>query len=203
MEIIWSLLVIIGAYLLGSFPTGYLLVKSIKGEDIRQIGSGSTGATNVKRVLGKKGFLTVMIIDAIKGFIPVFVAKYLQTKFGIYPDTELLPILASIGVIIGHSKSIFLKFTGGKSVATTGGTILGLNWLVAIIAFIIWASISYISRYISLGSIIGVISLPILMYIFQAPLSYVIYCAIAAIYVIYLHRENIKRLLKGTENKVR
>ena len=203
MELVWGLVIVIGAYFLGSFPTGYLVVKILKGQDIREVGSGSTGATNVKRVLGKWGFFGVLIVDAIKGLAAVLLAQYLQTKLNIYPELNLLPIFASVAVMIGHSKSIFLGFTGGKSVATTGGTIIGLNWLVAIVAFIIWSSISYFSRYISLGSIIGVASLPILMYIFHAPISYVIYCAIAAIYVIYLHRENIKRLLNGTENKVR
>ena len=203
MEFVWGLIIVAGAYVLGSFPTGYLVVKILKGQDIREIGSGSTGATNVKRVLGKWGFFGVLTVDAIKGLAAVLLAQYLQTKLNIYPELNLLPIFASIAVMLGHSKSIFLGFTGGKSVATTGGTIIGLNWLVAIVAFIIWSSISYFSRYISLGSIIGVASLPILMYIFHAPISYVIYCAIAAIYVIYLHRENIKRLLNGTENKVR
>lgn len=203
MEIVWSILIIVGAYLIGSFPTGYLLVKAIKGEDIRKVGSGSTGATNVKRVLGKKGFFTVMLLDTLKGFFPVVITQYLQVKYNLYADLDILPIFVSLALILGHSKSIFLGFTGGKSVATTGGTIFGLNWMVGSIALIIWASISYFSRYISLGSMMAGISLSILMFLFGQKPSYIIYCAIAAIYVIYLHRENIKRLLSGTENKVR
>ena len=203
MEIVWSILIVVGAYLIGSFPTGYLLVKAIKGEDIRKIGSGNTGATNVKRVLGKKGFFTVMLLDTLKGFFPVIITQYLQVKYNLYADLDILPILVSLALILGHSKSIFLGFTGGKSVATTGGTIFGLNWMVGSIALIIWASVSYFSRYISLGSITAGISLSILMFLFGQKPSYIIYCAIAAIYVIYLHRENIKRLLSGTENKVR
>ena len=203
MEIVWSILIIVGAYLIGSFPTGYLLVKAIKGEDIRKVGSGSTGATNVKRVLGKKGFFTVMLLDTLKGFFPVVITQYLQVKYNLYADLDILPILVSLALILGHSKSIFLGFTGGKSVATTGGTIFGLNWMVASIALVIWASFSYFTRYISVGSMMAGISLSILMFLFHQKLSYIIYCAIAAIYVIYLHRENIKRLLSGTENKVR
>ncbi len=202
MEFVWCLLVMLGAYLIGSFPTGYLLVKALKGQDIREVGSGSTGATNVKRVLGKRGFFSVMLIDGIKGIIAVVLAKYIENKFGLNFH-GILPLLAAIGVIFGHSKSIFLGFTGGKSVATTCGTILGLNLLVGLVVFVVWATVSYCSRYISLGSIVAVAVLPFCMYFFKAPLSYVIYCAIAAIYVIYLHRENIKRLLSGTENKVR
>ena len=203
MEIVLSVLIVIGAYLIGSIPTGYIIVKTVKGEDIRKIGSGNTGATNVKRVLGKKGFFTVMLLDTLKGFFPVIITQYLQVKYNLYADLDILPILVSLALILGHSKSIFLGFTGGKSVATTGGTIFGLNWMVGSIALIIWASVSYFSRYISLGSITAGISLSILMFLFGQKPSYIIYCAIAAIYVIYLHRENIKRLLSGTENKVR
>ena len=184
-----GIIILVAAYLVGSFPTGFLLVKIVKGQDIREVCSGSTGATNVKRVLGKTGFFTVMIIDAIKGFVPVIVAQHFDANSSIH----ILPILASFGVILGHSKSIFLKFTGGKSVATTGGTIVALNWLVALICFAIWAVIAYVSKYISLASIIAMVLMAILMFLFKSPLSYVIYCAIAAIYVIYLHRENIKR----------
>ena len=203
MEIVWSILIVVGAYLIGSFPTGYILVKALKGEDIRKIGSGSTGATNVKRVLGKKGFFSVMFIDTMKGLLPVLLTQYLQVKFNLYPELDILPILVSVALILGHSKSRLLGFTGGKSVATTGGTIIGLNWMVAIVGFVLWAGFSYFSRYISLGSIIAAISLPISMYFVHAKPSYIIYCAIAAIYVIYLHRENIKLLLSETENKVR
>ena len=133
----------------------------------------------------------------------MIITQYLQVKYNLYADLDILPILVSLALILGHSKSIFLGFTGGKSVATTGGTIFGLNWMVGSIALIIWASVSYFSRYISLGSITAGISLSILMFLFGQKPSYIIYCAIAAIYVIYLHRENIKRLLSGTENKVR
>ncbi len=202
MEFVWYLLVMLGAYLIGSFPTGYLLVKALKGQDIREFGSGNTGATNVKRVLGKRAFVSVMLIDGIKGILAVVLAQYLDAKLGLNSQ-GILSLLAAVAVVIGHSKSIFLGFTGGKSVATTCGTILGLNFLVGLVVFVIWATVSYCSRYISLGSIVAVAVLPFCMYFFKAPLSYVIYCAIAAIYVIYLHRENIKRLMNGTENKVR
>lgn len=203
MEIVWILLITIGAYLIGSFPTGYLVVKVFAKQDIRDVGSGSTGATNVKRVLGKKGFFSVLLIDAIKGFIPVCLAEYLEVKFGLYPNIHIAPVLASAAVIIGHSKSIFLNFTGGKSVATTAGVGLALDWRVAVPCYIVFAIVAYISKYISLASITVMVLMVILMIYFKGPLSYVIFCSITAIYVIYLHRENIKRLLNGTENKVR
>ena len=194
------LLVLVVAYLIGSIPTGYIIVKLFTGQDIRTIGSGSTGATNVKRVMGKKWFFTVMILDAIKGAVPVILAKVLTTAFA---GIGLLPVLAAVAVILGHSKSIFLKFTGGKSVASGVGTILALNWIVGLTIAGVWAVITYFSKYVSLGSIIALAISPFLMWAFKAPLAYIVYCAIGAVYIIYLHRENIQRLLKGEENKVR
>ena len=186
------------AYLIGSIPTGFLIVKAKTGQDIRTIGSGSTGATNVKRVLGKKWFFIVMILDAIKGALPVLIAKYFNLdEFGI------TAVLCAVMVILGHSKPIFLQFKGGKSVASGVGTILALNWMVGLSIAVIWGIITYISKYVSLGSIIALLISPFLMYYFKNPIGYVVYCAIAGIYIVYLHRENIKRLIKGEENKVR
>lgn len=198
MEYLITLGVIIGAYLIGSISTGYLIVKAKTNQDIRTIGSGSTGATNVKRVLGKKWFFIVLLLDALKGATPVLLAKYLTNDpYGINA------VLASIFVIVGHSKPIFLQFKGGKSVASGVGTILALNFFVGLAIAVIWGTITYISKYVSLGSIIALAISPILMYFFKNPIGYVIYCTIAAIYIIYLHRQNIVRLVKGEENKVR
>lgn len=196
-QILPIVLTLVVAYLIGSIPTGYIVVKLLKGEDIRKIGSGSTGATNVKRVLGKGWFFGVMLMDAFKGALPVVIAKHFDFEIG------LLAVLAAVAVLIGHSKSIFLGFTGGKSVASGVGTILALCWQVGLAIAAIWGVITYISRYVSLGSIIALSLSPILMYFFKQPIAYVIYCAIGAIYIVYLHRENIKRLLAGNENKVR
>jgi len=188
------------AYIIGSIPTGYIIVKAKTGEDLRNIGSGSTGATNVKRVLGTPYFFLVMILDALKGALPVILAAIFAT---FKAEIGLPPVIAAVAVIIGHSKSIFLSFKGGKSVATGVGTILALNWIVGLIVAAIWGTITYVSKYVSLGSIIAVIFAPILMFLFHQPVAYVIYCAVGAVYIIYLHRENIKRLVKGEENKVR
>lgn len=194
------LLVAIFAYIIGSIPTGYLIVKAKTGQDIRTVGSGSTGATNVKRVLGKKWFFTVMILDAIKGALPVFLAKTFGT---VGTEVGLLPVIAAIAVIIGHSKSVFLQFKGGKSVASGVGTILALNLCAGLMIAVIWGIITYITRYVSVGSIIALILSPAIMYLLKAPVAYVLYCAFGAIYIVYLHRENIKRLIHGNENKVR
>lgn len=192
--------VILTAYLIGSVPTGYIIVKLATGQDIRTIGSGSTGATNVKRVMGKKWFFITLLLDALKGALPVVLAKIFAASF---TDIGLLPVLAAIAVILGHSKSIFLKFTGGKSVASGVGTILALNWIVGLIIAAIWGLITYTSKYVSLGSIIALALSPFLMWVFKAPVAYIVYCALGAIYIIWLHRTNIQRLIKGEENKVR
>ena len=164
------LAVLISAYIIGSIPTGYIIVKAFTGQDIRTIGSGSTGATNVKRVMGKKWFFITLLLDAFKGALPVVLAAMFAKTF---TEIGLLPVLAAVAVILGHSKSIFLKFTGGKSVASGVGTILALNWQVGLIIAVIWATITFFTRYVSVGSIIALAISPLLMWSFKAPLAYV------------------------------
>ena len=192
-------LVLAASYLIGSIPTGYIIVKLFTGQDIRTVGSGSTGATNVKRVMGKKWFFVVMLLDALKGALPVV----LTALFGADFAGGLLPVLAAICVILGHSKSVFLNFTGGKSVASGGGTLLALDWQAGLIIAAVWGVVTWVSRYVSLGSVVALALSPLIMWFLNAPPAYIVYAVIAAIYVIYLHRENIKRLKEGTENKVR
>ena len=194
------ILAIVLGYIIGSIPTGYLIVKAKTGQDIRKVGSGSTGATNVKRVLGKKWFFIVKILDAIKGALPVVAAilfLHAYSKYG------LTPVAAAVAVLLGHSISIFLGFTGGKSVASGVGTILALNPLVGLCVAVIWGIITWISKYVSLGSIIALAVSPFIMWAFKQPAGYIAYCALGAVYIIWLHRENIKPLIKGEENKVR
>ena len=200
MIIIKLILIIIVSYIIGSIPTGYLIVKKLKGIDIRKTGSGSTGATNVKRILGTKWFYVVMLIDAIKGAIPVFIA---HKWFNFYVCYDLSPVLAAAAAVIGHSKSVFLNFTGGKSVATSIGTIIALNPIIGLIAAAIWGIITYTSKYVSLGSVIALCLVPLLMNFFNQSVYYIIYSAACAVYVIFLHQSNIKRLMSGRENKVR
>lgn len=199
-SIIQIAIVVICSYLIGSIPTGYIIVKLFTGQDIRTLGSGSTGATNVKRIMGKKWFFIVMFLDAFKGALPVILTILFGT---LYKDIGLMPIIAAIFVILGHSRSIFLKFTGGKSVASGVGTLLALNWQAGLTIAVIWACITWVSKYVSLGSIIALALAPAIMWLLNAPIAYVIYSGVAALFVIWLHRENIKRLISGTENKVR
>ena len=194
------LLTVVIAYLIGSIPTGYLIVKAKTGQDIRTVGSGSTGATNVKRVLGKKYFFIVMLLDAFKGALPVILAENFISAGS---SLGLAPVLAAVAVIIGHSKSIFLQFKGGKSVASGVGTILALNLVVGLVIALVWGIVTYTTKYVSVGSIAALIISPFVMFYLSAPIAYVAYCALGAVYIVYLHRENIKRLIEHRENKVR
>lgn len=193
-------LVIASSYLIGSIPTGYIIVKLFTGQDIRTVGSGSTGATNVKRVMGKKWFFIVMLLDALKGALPVILAAHFWSDSISY---GVLPVVAAIFVILGHSKSVFLNFTGGKSVASGVGTLLALNWQAGLIIAAVWGVVTWVSKYVSLGSIVALALAPFIMWFLNAPIAYIIYAVIAAVYVIYLHRANIKRLREGNENQVR
>lgn len=195
-------IVLVGAssYLIGSIPTGYIIVKLFTGQDIRTIGSGSTGATNVKRVMGKKWFFIVMLLDALKGALPVVLTALFATALA---HLGVLPVLAAVCAILGHSKSVFLNFTGGKSVASGVGTLMALNWQAGLIIAAVWGIVTWVSKYVSLGSIVALALSPLIMWFLNAPVAYIVYALIAAIYVIYLHRENIKRLKEGRENKVR
>jgi acyl phosphate:glycerol-3-phosphate acyltransferase len=206
-------IVLLIAYLLGSLPTGYLLGKWLKGIDIREHGSGSTGATNVLRTLGKGPGIAVLLVDVLKG-----VAAIALTQFTYQPNTflvqltegDVIPntwfpwmmVLSGLFAILGHSKSIWLKFTGGKSVATSLGILLMLNWQVGLATFGVFALMLAVSRIVSLSSISGAIALPILMLLAHQPLPYVLFGIVGGIYVIVRHRTNIQRIFAGTESRL-
>lgn len=189
------LLWILIGYFSGSIPTGYWLGK-LKGIDLTQIGSGSTGATNVLRNLGKFPALVTLIVDVLKGFLPVYYAVR-------FSQNELIIILCAVACIIGHSKSVFLKFKGGKSSATGLGILIAVSWEAALITFFLWIVIVGVSKYSSLGSIVVIPLAPLWLYLFHKPIIYVCLTIFAAVYIVVIrHRENIKRLLNGTEPKI-
>ena len=182
-------------YFVGSIPTGYLIVKKKTGIDIREVGSGSTGATNVSRVLGKPWFFIVMLLDMLKGFLPVLATKLLLVS-------DICVVCMALGIIIGHSRSCFLKGKGGKSVATGMGILFALDWLSGLVVFLLWAVIVQTTKYVSVGSIIVFIMAPIVLWLCGASMWYVAYGAVSSVYIVYRHRENIQRLLKHQENKI-
>lgn len=200
-----STLLILAAYLLGSIPTGYVFARYLKGIDIREHGSGSTGATNVLRTIGKPAAIAVLLIDLGKGSLSL---ALVNSVYSFAPD--LLPAtwhswlitVTALSAIIGHSKSIWLNFTGGKSVATTLGVLLVMNPLVALGTLSSFGIILGISRIVSLSSICGAIAVNILMLALAQPLAYSIFAAIAGSYVIFRHKTNIQRLLAGSEPKI-
>ena len=200
------------AYLLGSIPTGYLAVKLLKGIDIREVGSGSTGATNVLRTLGKGPGAFVLVVDCLKGVMAIAVVYFL---FQYIENHNLVPptvnptlwqpwavTLAGLASVLGHSKSIFLGFTGGKSVATGLGILLAMNWQVGLATAGVFAVVVAISRIVSLSSIAGAIAVSVVMLLLHQPLPYVLFAVTAGLYVIFRHRSNIQRLLVGTEPKL-
>jgi acyl phosphate:glycerol-3-phosphate acyltransferase len=194
------------AYCLGSFPTGYLAGKLLQGIDIREHGSGSTGATNVLRTLGKVPGSIVLLIDAIKGALAVTIANLIFT-LNLLPtlpsewQAYLVP-LAATGAILGHSKSIWLSFGGGKSVATGVGVLLAMSWQVGLATMVVFGISIAISRIVSISSIAGAISVTIWMLVFDRPLPYVIFAIVGGIYVVWRHSANIQRILAGTEPKL-
>lgn len=191
------------SYLLGSIPFGYMVAKS-KGIDIRSIGSGNIGATNVGRALGKKWQYIVLVLDALKGIAAVLLAKQLFKSHDHL--SSFLPLLAGICVIAGHNWTIFLKFKGGKGVSTTAGVILALSPIAFLAGLGTYLVTTKITKYVSLGSMLGSIAISIVIFLLPQDRKHPIYLQIFGILisglVVFRHKENIKRLLKGEEAKI-
>jgi glycerol-3-phosphate acyltransferase PlsY len=203
--IIASLFILV-AYLLGSIPTGYLAGRYLGGIDIREYGSGSTGATNVLRTIGKKAAIAVLAIDLLKGALALLLVNF----FYAFVPGEIVPTswqswlitATALAAVLGHSKSIWLNFTGGKSVATSLGVLLVMNPLLALGALAAFGIVLAISRIVSLSSISAAIAIIILTFVLNQPLPYILFAAIAGVYVIVRHQSNIQRLLAGEEPKI-
>ena len=194
------------AYLLGSIPSGYLIVRWQKGVDVRSTGSGSTGATNVMRNLGVVGFVVTFLLDVGKGIFAVLLASHVTSPSGGWIPLSGNPVWiawASIAAILGHCFPVWLKFRGGKGVATGVGVFIALAPMQVVLVLLVFAIVVAISRYISLGSIVGTAAFPLLVYLMQHPPMPIVWGAAAgALLIIVMHHGNIGRLLKGTENKV-
>ncbi|MCI7260095.1 MAG: glycerol-3-phosphate 1-O-acyltransferase PlsY [Selenomonas sp.] len=184
------------AYLLGSIPNGLVFGKLIWQVDLREHGSHNIGATNAWRTLGKGPGFLIFLLDFFKGFISVWLGSVLA-------GTPMAMVLAGICAIIGHSCSVFLKFKGGKGVATGLGVIVMLMPLPALIVFAVWLLIVKISGYVSLGSIIAAALVPILAWLQGYAMEYTVFGLLAAAFVIVRHKANIIRLLNGSESKIK
>jgi glycerol-3-phosphate acyltransferase PlsY len=189
-------LIIISCYLLGSIPFGYIVGKLFKKIDIRELGSGNIGATNVFRILGPSLAFVVLIGDIGKGILSIYLVHFLNI------DNSLISTIAGLAVICGHDWSLFLGFKGGKGIATTFGVVFVLNPTISILALIIWGVVLITTRYVSLSSIFAVISIFILTILFKQPYEYIIFSAIILILGIFRHKENIERLKLKKERKI-
>lgn len=191
------------SYFIGSIPTAYLFARAFKGIDIREHGSGNVGATNVFRVLGKGPGWAVLILDIVKGIVPVaLLADYLGC-----PEV-LSRIVFAVGVVCGHNWTCFLKFKGGKGIATSLGVLIALTIKIGAIrpvlvfVVLIWLGCFLLTRIVSLSSIVASTALPVLMVITVQQFSLVCLGVIFAVFVVVRHRPNIKRLLAGQESRV-
>lgn len=186
------------AYLLGSIPFGYILVRFFRKEDIRAIGSGNIGATNVVRS-GAKGLgILTLLLDALKGWVAVYIALHVS------PGNLDLGALAAATAIVGHIFPVWLGFKGGKGIATALGVFLALSWPTALCALGVFLGVTLLTKYVSLGSILGAATLPLFMLYFAPDRTPVFLCSVFGVSLLCIakHHANIRRLIAGNENKL-
>ena len=200
------LLAAIVGYLLGSCPNGLIVSKS-HGIDVRNFGSGNIGATNVLRVLGRKWGYLVFALDSLKGLLSVLFAYWISRRLLLDHASETLAaIIAGVACILGHSFPVWLRFKGGKGVATSAGVLLGLMPWAVVSVFIVWLLLFKTTRYVSLASIGAAVALPVLVMAYlhfrpEAEMSLLIFSLVIAAVVVWRHRSNIRRLLQGKEQR--
>lgn len=211
-ELIYTLTGLL-SYFVGAIPSGYLLVKLKTGKDVRTMGSGNIGATNVARVLGAPWFVPVFVFDFLKGFAPVFwLAPYVAERWRCTTcpaPVVMLAVFCGFLSLVGHLWPIYLGFRGGKGVATMGGILFAMNWMAALIAMAVWVIVFLPWRYVSLGSVVAALSLPFAHHFtatrvrmaWESPWPITIFFGVAGLLVIWRHKENLKRLRSGTEKK--
>lgn len=202
------------AYLLGSIPTGYLVGKLLRGIDIREHGSNSTGATNVLRTLGKWPALAVLCVDVSKGAAAIVLARWFYTWLPTLPSfappaaidtlalTPLAVCLSGLAALLGHGRSIWLNFTGGKSAATGLGVLLAISLPVGLGALAAWGTVLAVFRIVSLASIAAAFTATALVFCLEQPLAYLLLIVVGSAYVVARHRANIQRLFSGSEPRL-
>lgn len=188
--------VVILSYFIGNITSAYFVAKWMANIDIRNYGSKNAGATNILRTLGWKAALLTLFLDLLKGIVAV------KLGFWLSGGNSLIPLLCGIAVVAGHNWPIILGFKGGKGIATSLGVILTISPLISLITILIGAVIIIITRYVSLASISGAFVYPMLMLIFGKPVEEVLFAIVLGIMAIIKHKQNIERLLMGTESKI-
>ncbi len=186
------------AYLAGSIPFGVVVGKLFYHVDVREHGSGNVGTTNVFRVLGKKAGVTVLVCDMLKGYIPAVIAAHFLRE-----TNPWLVIFIAAAPVVGHMYSVFLKGSGGKGVATGAGVVLALVPLAGGILIVVWVLLIFITRYVSLASLVAALLVPVLVFAFGYPLPYEIAGVLLTVVIFWAHRGNIRRLIAGNENRVK
>jgi glycerol-3-phosphate acyltransferase PlsY len=189
-------LALAASYLLGAIPTSYLAARLLRGIDLRKVGSGNLGATNLYRTLGARFAIPVGLFDMAKGAIPVMVLAPLAS------GSRYFAMLCGIVAVAGHVFSVFVRFRGGKGVATASGVMLGLTPWAVLVSLVIWLLVVRVSGYVSLGSMIAALALPVAAWLLHPGQRDLIWIQVlVALAIIWLHRANIQRLLAGTENR--
>ena len=203
MPILNYILVVLGAYLLGSIPFGYLVARA-KGIDIRSVGSGNIGATNAMRVLGKPAGIFVLLMDMLKGLAAVWLCAEILQRMNIpAAEVQTARVIAGISVVLGHNYTCWLRFKGGKGIATTGGAFLALAPWAVLVAIVVFILLVLLTKYVSVGSIGTAIALPTTIWVMTPnDLFLCIVATLLGVMAIYKHKSNIQRLLAGTENRV-
>jgi glycerol-3-phosphate acyltransferase PlsY len=184
------------AFLIGSFPTGFLVARA-HGVDVRQVGSGNIGATNVLRSVNKWAGKGVFVVDLLKGLLPTLLAPQFVPQLG----PSLVQITACLGAILGHNYTPWLGFKGGKGVAAAIGGFLAICWPAQVIAAVIWLAVFFIWRYVSLASIVSVACLPLFVFVFARDWTLTGFATFVAAVTVFRHKSNIERLLAGAEHK--
>lgn len=197
----------LGAFLIGSIPFGYLIGRIFYHTDIRTQGSGNIGAMNALRTLGKAGAAVVLLLDALKGFVPALLALTLLRGHldfePLPPGEQIVAAVVAAGAVLGHCFSPWLRFRGGKGVATSFGAVFALCWPAGLVAVGGWLAGAAITRYSSVGSMLGSVLAPFAIAFFCRSLPETAYGAFAALLILFTHRENVRRLRAGTESPIR
>lgn len=205
MDTFLAVLFIVGCYAAGAVPFGLIVVKKLKGIDIRTIGSGNIGATNVARAAGKKVAILVFALDFAKGLVPTLLVYLIVERTGMNLS---LAVMSGLATVLGHMFPIYLKFKGGKGVATAAGMMTALAPLALAISILVWVLVVGVSKYVSLGSLSAAVALPLSFILshletaFNKHVAITELCIILCALVVFSHRANIKRLLAGTESRV-
>ncbi len=189
-----SAIIILIAYIIGSIPFG-IIISRAKGVDLRKVGSGNIGATNVLRAVGKKEAILTLLGDILKGTVGVLLAKGLS-------QSEMVVVLSAIAAVLGHDFSIFLRFKGGKGVATSIGVLIGYAPVIALVTVNVWILVVFFYRYSSLGALVSFTFVPVFMLLARKGYEGILLSVVLTALIYFKHRQNIKRLLEGREPKI-